>query len=242
MNHATDEAVRAVLIEAGTCMIANILLAQGLRGTMLRDVGPLAPDGGAMAGPAYTLRFIPSREDLDSLATYALADNKHRRAIEECPPGSVLVIDSNHSSAGSSMGDLMALRLRVRGVAGAVTDGGFRDSTGIIASGLPSFHRAPAGVATPVAFHAAGLQEPIGCAGVAVYPGDMIVGDSDGVVAIPRDRVAAVAEAAAVAVDYEVFAQREIRGGRSILEVFPATAESRLEFEKWAAAGRPGEE
>ena len=239
MTAALDQRTRAILARASTPAIANILLARGLRRTMMRDVAPLSANQLPMVGEAYTLRFIPSREDLDSMASYARPENLHRRAIEECPESGVLVIDAQGSAAASSMGDLMALRLHSRGAAGVVTDGGFRDTTGIRATGLPAFQRANAGPATPVAFHAVALDEPIGCGGVAVYPGDVIVGDTEGVVVIPCHLAAAVAAAAADAEDYEVFASAEIRRGASILDVLPPTPATRERYEQWSAAGRP---
>lgn len=239
MNSLIDQDTRAMLVRAGTPTIANILLGHGLKRTMMRNVGPLVLGQSPMAGPAYTLRFIPSREDLDSMESYAQPGNMHRRAIEECPAESVLVIDANGSTGASSMGDLMALRLRHRRVAGVVTDGGFRDTAGVSATDLPCFQRGNAAPATPIAFRAVALDEPIGCGGVPVYPGDIIVGDSDGVVVIPRHLAAIVAETAAAAVEYEVFAELEIGRGRSILDVLPATPASRARYEEWMASGRP---
>lgn len=237
-----DEEIRARLRAVGSACVANVLLKRGLRNVMMRDVRPLAAGQEPMVGPAYTLRFIPAREDLDSLANYALEHNPHRRAIEECPPGSVLVIDAFGSTAASSMGDMMAARLRYRGVSGVVTDGGYRDSAAVSATGLPCFHQGNAPKATPIALHPVALDQPVGCGGVAVYPGDVLLGDQDGVVVIPRALVAeAVAEAAEIT-EYEEFAALHIRRGRSILGLFPATPESRREYDTWVAAGRPDPE
>lgn len=239
---APDPSTIDVLKGVGTPTIANVLLRHGLRRTMMQGVRPLDSDQPPLAGVAYTLRFIPSREDLDSLAQYAEPTNLHRRAIEECPAGAVLVIDANGRTDASSMGDLMARRLRSRGGAGVVTDGGFRDMAGIVDTGLPCFQRAPAAPATPTALHPVALNEPIGCGGVAVYPGDLIVGDRDGVVVVPAHLVGEIATAAHEALQYESFAEQEIDRGRSIFEVFPATPESRVRYEKWVAQGRPGME
>ena len=137
------------------------------------------------------------------------------------------------------MGDMMALRLKVRGVAGVVTDGGFRDTPGVQVTGLPCFQRQPSGPATPIALHPAEFDAPIGCAGVAVYPGDIIVGDGEGVVAIPRHLVEEVAAECAGVGDYEAFVAAHIRRGRSLFGLFPATTASRAEYEQWVAAGRP---
>lgn len=229
------------LSKVGTSTISNVLLTLGFRNTCLRGLSPIDPSRERMVGPAYTLRFIPAREDLDDLDNYCSDDNLHRRAIEECPAGAVLVIDAGGSRRASSAGDLMAARLKARGVAGMVTDGGFRDTAGIRQTGLPAFQSGQATPATVIALHPIELNVPIGCAGVPIYPGDIIVGDGDGVVAIPAhlaDKVAASAHATA---DYEEFVGHELSKGRSLLGLFPATAESTQEFEAWVAAGKPRE-
>ncbi|MBD0862310.1 dimethylmenaquinone methyltransferase [Gordonia sp. zg691] len=239
---ALDGSTRAILGRVGAATIANILLRRGFRNVIMRGPVPLRDGQEQMVGPAYTLRFIPAREDLDSMAVYGRDDNLHRRAIEECPPGSVLVVDAFGCTAASSMGDMMATRLRHRGVSGVVTDGGFRDSAAIAETGLPCYQVRSAPPATPIALHPVALDEPVGCAGVAVYPGDVLVGDRDGVVVIPGHLAAEVATEAADAEAYEEFAAMHIRRGRSIFGVFPATDDSRLEYEQWVAAGRPEQE
>ncbi len=236
------ESLKQQLAGAGSATIANLLYRRGLRNTMPHGLRPLADDQQAMVGPAYTLRFIPAREDLDDMGAYGREDNVHRRAIEECPAGSVLVIDAGGSTRASSMGDLMAARLRARGVSGAVTDGGYRDTAGIRETGLPCFQSRPAPPATPIALHPVALQEPVGCGGVAVYPDDVVVGDTDGVVVIPAHLVDEVVEEGRRVAEYEQFAQMKIREGNPILGVFPATEESTLEYQQWVAAGRPGRE
>jgi regulator of RNase E activity RraA len=232
-------ATREKLARVGSANIANALLARGFRKTYMLGIVPLSGKQAQMVGPAYTLRFIPSREDLDSMANYGRSDNLHRRAIEECPPGHVLVIDTGGASESSSAGDLMAARLKKRGVAGLVTEGGFRDTPAIRKTGLPAYQFRSAPPATPIAMHPVELDRPVGCAGVAVYPGDVLVGDGDGVVVIPWHLVDEVAGDAVAAVEYETFAELQIARGRSIFEVFPATPESRTEYERWVAAGRP---
>lgn len=189
-----------------------------------------------MVGPAYTLRFIPAREDLDTMAHYARQDNVHRRAIEECPPGCVLVIDAMGSLKASSAGDMMAERLNASGAAGMVTDGGFRDTPGIAACALPAYQKQSAPPATVIALHPVDLNVPIGCAGVPIYPGDVIVGDVEGVVAIPREQVREVAAEAYQATLYEDYAQQRIRNGESLFGIFPATEESMRQFEDWQSS------
>ena len=234
----SDE-TRKRLARCGAANLSNSLLKRGLRNTFMIGLSPLAPDQPALVGPAFTLRFIPSREDIDTMALYARDDGLHRRAIEECPPGAVLVISTGGELRASSMGDMMALRLKVRGVSGVVTDGGYRDSPGVRATGLPCFQQQSSGPATPIALHPVEFNAPVGCAGVPVYPGDVIVGDGEGVVVIPRHLADEVAEEAFAAVEYEEFVAAHIRRGRSIFGLFPATAGSRTEYDQWVAAGRP---
>lgn len=235
-----DDELRLKLVEAGSATIANLLYKRGFRNTMPYGLRPLRDGQPTLVGEAFTLRFIPAREDLDDMSRYARADNIHRRAIEECPSGSVLVIDTQGCTRASSMGDLMATRLRVRGVRGVVTDGGYRDSAGIVETNLPCFQVHPAPPATPIALHPVALQEPIGCGGVAVYPGDVVLGDSDGVVVIPRQLADEVADEGAAAAAYEEFAALQLKAGLSIYEVFPATEQSKHEYDKWVAVRRPG--
>ncbi|HUH86519.1 MAG TPA: ribonuclease activity regulator RraA [Pusillimonas sp.] len=227
------------LRRVGTANVANALLKRGFRNVYLLGVAPLRPDQPQLVGPAYTLRFMPAREDIDSMANYGRNDNLHRRAIEECPEGAVLVIDAMGTARSAAMGDLMAARLQVRGVAGVVTDGGYRDAPAIAKLGLPCYQRQSAPPATPIAMHPIELNGPVGCAGVAIYPGDVIVGDGEGVVVIPRALVDDIAAEALDAVEYEEFAAMHIAQGRSILGLFPATVESRREYDHWVAQGRP---
>ena len=239
MSGAPTERIRDQLARSGSANIANCLLKRGLRNTMLLGLSPIDAGQPPLVGPAWTVRFIPAREDLDTMALYATEQSMHRRAIEECPPGAVLVLAPAGETRASVMGDMMALRLQVRGVAGVVTDGGYRDAPGIRSVGLPCFQARNSGPATPIALSPVEFEVPVGVAGVAVYPGDVIVGDAEGVVCIPRHLVEEVAAEAAANAEYEVFVAAHLRRGRSIFGLFPATPESRVEFEQWVAAGRP---
>lgn len=231
--------LRAKLQLCGAATISNALLKRGFRNTFLLGLNALSSDQPPLVGPAFTLRFIPAREDKDSMTLYARDDGLHRRAIEECPPGAVLVMDTGGNAKASCMGDMMALRLKIRGVAGVVTDGGYRDAPGIVESNLPCFQREGSGPATPIALHPVEFDAAVGCAGVAVYPGDVIVGNAEGVVAIPRHLVEEIVDECIAATEYEAFVASHIRLGRSIFGLFPATPESKTEYNEWVAAGRP---
>ena len=230
---------RAMLERVGSASIANVLLKRGFRNTYMLGLNPLSGELPHMVGPAYTLRFIPAREDLDSMSNYGRDDNLHRRAIEECPPGHVLVIAAGGCTRSASAGDIMAARLRQRHVSGLVTDGGFRDSPSIRKIGLPAYQKQSAPPATPIALHPVELDGPVDCAGVAVYPGDVLVGDGEGVVVIPSHLVDEVAAEAIDAVEYEAFVELHIAKGRSIMGLFPATPDSRMEYDAWVRDGRP---
>lgn len=223
---------RQHLQQAGTPNVANRLLRRGFRNVVMHGISPLERDQPKLIGEAFTLRFIPAREDLDSMKNYGLETNLHRRAIEECPPEKVLVIDAVDDIRASAMGDMMARRLAHRGAAGVVTNGGFRDAGGILEAGLPCYHRQSAVPATPIHLHPVAIDEPVGVGGVAVYPGDVIFGDADGVVVLPAEVAAEVAAEAADDAAYEMFAAEKIAEGRTLFEVFPATEASYREFDE----------
>lgn len=231
-THGLSAKTRKLLESTGTPNVANRLLRRGLRNTVMHGIKPLSSEQPKLIGPAFTLRFIPSREDLDTMKNYALKTNLHRRAIEECPEDHVLAIDAFDCTKASAMGDMMARRLKFRGAAGVVTNGGYRDVEGVLEAGLPSYQRELAAPATPIHLHPIALNDPVGIGGVAVYPGDVLFGDQDGVVVIPADLVDAIAEEAVSDTKYEDFAADEIAKGRSLFEVFPATEDSYREFQK----------
>jgi regulator of RNase E activity RraA len=229
LSDLTRDRLHAVSIST----LSTVLFLRGLRNRVMQGPLPLSPTATRMVGPAYTLRFIPAREDLDTMAEYARPTHVQRRAIEECPAGHVLVIDAMGKTGAASAGDIMLSRLQKRGAVGAVTDGGFRDTADIVARGFPVFHARAATPSSPILLHPVDLNVPIGCGGVAVYPGDIIVSDCDGVIVIPAHLVDEVAEQAKTMTEYEAFAAEKVAEGRSIFGLFPATEESRAEYELW---------
>lgn len=231
-----DEACREILEGVSTATLTTCLFKRGFRNCFLQDVHPVNPSATPMVGEAYTLRFIPAREDIDLLEAYRDPDHPQRYAVEHCPPGQVLVIDSRGDARAASAGDILVTRLKVRGVAGIVTDGGFRDTPAIARLGFPAYHRRPSAPTGPILHHAADVGLPIGCGGVAVYPGDILVGDGEGVVVIPRHLAAEVAEEAAEMTLYEEWVSLEVRAGRALPGLYPASEESRRRFAAWRAA------
>lgn len=230
---ALDESTRGKLAQVSTATLTTCLFKRGFRNLFIQEVLPLAPPAATMVGEAYTLRMIPAREDIDVLEAYGDPEHPQRKAIESCPPGQVLVIDSRKDARAASAGDILIGRLKARGCAGIVTDGGFRDCAAIAALGFPAYHRRPAAPTGPILHHAADVQLPIGCGDAPVYPGDVLVGDGDGVVVLPARLAAELAEEALAMTAYEAFVEEKVREGRRLPGLYPASEASRAEFARW---------
>jgi regulator of RNase E activity RraA len=186
-------------------------------------------------GEAFTMRFIPAREDVNPLDPYRSGNTLQWEAIEGVPPGHVIVVDSRGDTSAASGGDMLMTRAMVRGAAGFVTDGGLRD--GHVLAGLPfATYAREVSITTRAAFHhVADLQVPIGCAGVAVYPGDVLVGDRDGVVVIPRAIAADIAGPALEQEQLEAYVQTRISGGEPLWGNYPPSEETRAQYQAWKA-------
>ena len=228
-----DERLMKDLRSVSVATLTTVLYKRGFRGQFLQDVGPVDPGGRRMAGPAFTVRTIPARED--KAVPAVLSDRKYpgRAAIEACPPGHVLVFDSRQDARSASGGDILMTRLMVRGVEGCVTDGGMRDSGEIEEMDIPVYQVQPAPPISLLHHLAVDMQVPIACGGAPVYPGDIMVGDDEGVVAIPADIAADVAAEAIEMTAYEDFAAEQVRGGAELFSVYPETDLSRQKFDVW---------
>ena len=233
MARILDASVREQLLTVNVSTLTTCLFRRGFRSRLIDGVCPINVNAARMVGEAFTLRFIPAREDIDVMASYADETHVQRRAMEECPAGHVLVIDSYSDTSAASAGDNMLGRLKARGVEGAVTDGGFRDTPDIENLMFPAFHRRPAPATSPIRFHAADLNLPIGCGGVGVYPGDIVVGDQEGVVVIPQELSGEIADEASEMTAYDEFVSEQVAEGRSLFGLYPSTTASRDEFEFW---------
>ena len=228
---------RDKLKSVSTATICTALFKRGLRNQFIQDVRPLNPDLPNMVGEAFTLRYIPAREDLNPIAVFQDRSHPQRKAIEDCPPGAVMVIDSRKDARAASAGSILVTRLMVRGVAGIVTDGGFRDSPEIARLGIPAYHQRPSAPPNLTLHQAVDINVPIGCGDAPVWPGDVIVGDGEGVVVIPAHLADEIAAEAAEMTAFEDFVTEQVQEGRSILGLYPATDESaKSDFAAWRKA------
>ena len=187
-----------------------------------------------MVGPAFTLRYMPAREDLNPITAFQDPAHPQRKAVEQCPPGAVLVMDSRKDARAASAGAILVTRLMQRGCAGVITDGGFRDSAEIAALGFPAYHHRPSAPTNLTLHQAIEINVPIGCGDAPVFPGDVILGDGDGVIVIPAHLADEIADEAVEMTAFEDFVTEQVRGGRSILGLYPATdPQTPTDFAEW---------
>ncbi len=229
-----DPETRGKLKRISTPTLATALFKRGLRQQFIQDVRPLGPVTESMVGEAFTLRYIPAREDLNPLTVFRDRGHPQRKAVEECPPGAVMVIDSRKDARAASAGGILVTRLMVRGVAGVVTDGGFRDSAEIASLGFPAYQSRPSAPTNLTLHQAIEINGPIGCGDAPVFPGDVVVGDADGVIVLPAHLADELADECTEMTAFEDFVTEAVRGGRSILGLYPATDEQSLtDFAAW---------
>ncbi|GAU83417.1 ribonuclease activity regulator RraA [Bosea sp. BIWAKO-01] len=224
---------REKLKRVSSATLTTALFKRGFRNAFIQDVRPLGTAAPRMVGEAYTLRYIPAREDLDHLGVFADFEHPQRKAVEACPPGHVMVIDSRKDARAASAGGILVSRLMQRGVAGVVTDGGFRDSPDIAQMPFPAFHSRPSAPTNLIRHHAADINVPIGCGDVPVFPGDIVVGDGEGVCVIPAHLANEIAEEAYEQTAYEDFVEERVRAGETIFGLYPANAETNAKFAVW---------
>ena len=228
---------RQKLLGVSTATLCTALFKRGLRHQFIQDVRPLNPGLPNMVGPAFTLRYMPAREDLNTLKVFQDHQHPQRQAVEQCPPGAVLVMDSRKDARAASAGAILVSRLMVRGVAGVVTDGGFRDSPEIARLAIPAYHQRPAAPTNITLHQAIDINVPIGCGDAPVFPDDVVVGDAEGVIVIPAHLADEVATEAVEMTAFEDFVQERVLAGQSILGLYPPTDErSRLDYAAWRGA------
>jgi regulator of RNase E activity RraA len=233
-NYVLSNETRNKLMGVATPTIATALFKRGLRNQFIQDVRPLSPKKANMVGQAFTLRYIPAREDLNTLEVFRNPEHPQRAAVEQCPPGAVLVMDSRKDARAASAGSILISRLQVRGVAGVVTDGGFRDSPEIATLDIPSYHHRPSAPTNLTLHQAIEINGPIGCGDVAVFPGDVLVGDNEGVIVIPAHLADEIADETVEMTAYEDFVTEEVMNGATIIGLYPATSDApKLKFAEW---------
>jgi regulator of RNase E activity RraA len=213
--------------------LTTCLFKRGLRNQFIQDVHPLGATAESMVGEAFTLRYIPAREDLNPISVFQDRAHPQRKAV----PGAVFVIDSRKDPRAASAGAILVARLMKRGVAGVVTDGGFRDSAEVAKLGIPAYHNRPAAPTNLTHHQAIDINVPIACGDAPVFPGDVVVGDADGVVILPAHLAGEIADEAFEMTAFEDFVAEEVMKGRSILGLYPATEEqTRTDFAAWRKA------
>lgn len=233
----SDNEIIAKLKAASTATITTVLLKKGLRNVWLRGAKPLKPGLPRLAGRAFTLRFVPAREDMATPASWS-SPKSTRAAIEAMPEGCIAVVDAMAITDAGIFGDILCARMQKRNVAALVTDGVVRDVAGVSASGLAVWC---SGVAAPPSV--AGLtfvdwQQTIGCGGVAIVPGDFIVLDADGVVVVPQDLAEDVATLAVEQEQLEAWIMGEVEKGAVLPGLYPMNAETKARYDAAMATAK----
>jgi len=227
---------KELLETVSVATLATALYKRGLRNQVIQDVHPVKRKGRNMVGPAFTLRYMPAREDRNQLVEFRNPKHPQRHAIETCPPDHVMVMDSRKCAYAASAGDILITRLMVRGAAGVVTDGGFRDAMNIGELEMPAYHNRPSSPTNLTTNEAIDINVPIGCGDAPVFPGDILVGDDDSVIVIPAHLADEIAKEAVEMTAFEDFALLKVQAGASIIGLYPATKDESLEeFADWRA-------
>ena len=231
MTITGNDEFRNLLAQVSTASLSSQLIKKGFRTRSISNIAPVNPATPRLFGPAYTLRYIPMREDLATPAAMADQNNPQRRSIEVAPPGSVIVVDTHGMDLSGTFGDILVARLRVRGVAGVVSDGPMRDVAELRKMDFPVFARGNAAPPSYASMLAVDAQVPISCGGVAVFPGDLVVGDADGVVVLPPHIAEAVVRDALDQDRIEAFLRQRVEAGASIFGTYPPNDETRAAYQ-----------
>jgi regulator of RNase E activity RraA len=221
------------LQRVSTATLTSQLQKRGFRNTFLTGLTPLRPDL-RLVGYAFTVRYVPMREDLvDTL--YDNTKNIQRIAVESVNPDDVLVIDARGDVRAATLGNILATRLKARGATGLVTDGALRDTPGFRDLDFAAYAKAAHAATSFQIHHPVDINVPIGCAGVLIMPGDLLVGDGEGVVALPAQVAESVAHDADEQEQLEAFIQQKVAAGASILGVYPPDEMTQAEYAIWRA-------
>ena len=226
--------IKNIFLKSSVATISTALFKRGLRNQFIQGVSPLNPNLSNMVGYAFTVRYIPAREDLNTLDVFRNPEHPQRIAIETCPKNHVLIFDSRKDARAASAGAILVTRLMVRGCAGVVTDGGFRDSSEIKKLEFPTYHLRPSSPTNLTLHQAIDINVPIGCGDVAVWPNDLIVGDQEGVIVIPNKIIEEISEEVKSMKVYEDYVIDKVQNGSSIRGLYPLTDEKQKNlFESW---------
>ncbi len=221
-----SDATRALLRLVSTATLTTQLMKRGFDNVFMQGVRPLHAAGATMVGEACTLRYIPARKDLDTIEALSNPDHPQRKVIETIAPGEVLVFDCRGDGRAAAIGAILIARLMVRGAAGFVCDGGVRDLATAVETGLPIFALRSSAPPNVVRHHAVDINQPIGCGDVPVFPGDVVVGDQDGVVVLPAHLADEIAVAAGVQERLETFLMAQIMAGKPLTGTYPPNEET----------------
>ena len=237
-----SDAVLDRLARISSGSLTTQLFKLGFRQPVLTGLRPLQSPVAAFAGRAYTMRFIPAREDIDTYATLTTepnADNLQWVGVEQVAAGDVMVIDSRRDTAAASMGNMLVTRMMARGARAVVTDGAFRDAGELSRLAIPTWCAGITATTRLSFHHVADLQVPISCAGVAVYPGDVIHGDADSISVVPAHLAARLAELCEAQDDLEAYLALRVQKGEALWGLYPPSPATRAQHQDWVAAGRP---
>jgi regulator of RNase E activity RraA len=226
-----------VLAGVTTATLTTVLLKRGLRNVWMRGSRPLRPGQPRLVGRAFTLRFVPAREDLATPASWG-APISTRAAIEAMPDGCIAVVDAMGVTDAGIFGDILCARMRKRGVAALVSDGVVRDLDGVLATGLPVWCQGAAAPASVAGLTFVAWQEAVGCGGVAVFPNDVVVVDADGAVLIPQALLEEVVVAAVEQERLEGWIMTQVEAGMALPGLYPPNDENKARYEAWARTVR----
>ena len=225
---------REKLMKVSTASVATALFKRGLRSQFIQGVRPVSHMSANMVGQAFTLRYIPAREDRNPITVFRDPEHPQRHAVETCPPGHVLVMDARKDARAATAGSILVTRLALRGAAGVVSDGGFRDCEGIGKLDMPSYCANPSAPTNLTLHEAIDINVPVSCGDAPVFPGDVLLGDNDGVMVIPAHLVEEIADECLGMESFEDFVLEQVLDGATIIGLYPATKDETLQkYEEW---------
>ena len=233
-DYILSNETRDKLKKVSTASVATALYKRGLRNQFVQGVVPVERKPVRMVGQAFTLRYIPAREDRNEITVFRNRDHKQRVAVETCPEGHVLVMDARKDSRAATAGSILVTRLARRGVAGVVSDGGVRDAEGIGALEVPAYFARPSAPTNLTLHEAIDINVPISCGDAPVFPGDVMLGDGDGVMVIPAHLADEIAEECLNMESFEDFVLEQVNDGAGIIGLYPATDQENIDkYNEW---------